>query len=170
MAQTKLQQQIEASAKRIQDEQRRLKQLEKQQAERDRKDRNHRLCKRHGFIESILPDIINLTQEQFEAFVKNHIANKHGIAAIADFTAKNATSNPADTTGQSAQANTTTVDTTAKQSVQDNTPSPTPSTGTKPQTTATPAPNGTGQNNSNQQPKQSTQNTKNPANPQGATA
>ena len=93
MAQTKLQQQIEASAKRIQDEQRRLKQLEKQQAERERKDRNHRLCKRHGFLESILPDTINLTDEQFQAFVKNHIANKHGIAAIADLMAKKATSN-----------------------------------------------------------------------------
>jgi len=94
MAQTKLQQQIEASARKIQEEQKRFKQLEKQQAERDRKDRNHRLCKRHGFIESLLPDIINLTQEQFEAFVKNHIANKHGIAAITDLMAKNATSNP----------------------------------------------------------------------------
>jgi len=69
MAQTKLQQQIEASAKRIQDEQRRFKQLEKQQAERDRKDRNHRLCKRHGFIESLLPDIISLTEEQFQGFI-----------------------------------------------------------------------------------------------------
>jgi len=128
MAQTKLQQQIEASAKRIQDEQRRLKQLEKQQAERDRKDRNHRLCKRHGFIESILPDIINLTEEQFQSFVKNHIANKHGIAAIADLMAKKATSNP------------------------------------------TPAPNGTGQNNGNSKPTNTSQNGANPANKQGATA
>jgi len=132
MAQTKLQQQIEASAKRIQDEQRRLKQLERQQAERDRKDRNHRLCKRHGFIESILPDIINLTEEQFQSFIKNHIANKHGIAAIADFTAKNTNSSPADTTGQSTQPNTTTADTIAKQSAQYNTPSSTQPTGTKP--------------------------------------
>ena len=128
MAQTKLQQQIEASAKRIQDEQRRLKQLEKQQAERDRKDRNHRLCKRHGFIESILPDTINLTDEQFQAFVKNHIANKHGIAAIADLMAKKATSN------------------------------------------TTPAPNGTGQNNGNSKPTNTSQNATNPANKQGATA
>jgi len=197
MAQTKLQQQIEASAKRIQDEQRRLKTLERQQAERDRKDRNHRLCKRHGFIESLLPDIINLTDEQFQSFVKNHIANKHGISAIADFTAKNATSSTAYTTGQSAQSNAATSDTTAKQSAQTDTQSPTSTTdakpqnggtsapndtgqspqskttaptGTKPQSNATPAPNGTGQNNSNQQPKNTTQNTTNPANKQGETA
>ena len=81
---TKLQLQIEASEKKIQEEQRRLKQLERQQKERDRKDRNHRLCKRHGYLESILPDTINLTEEQFQTFVKNHIANKHGIAAIAN--------------------------------------------------------------------------------------
>jgi len=155
MAQTKLQQQIEASAKRIQDEQRRLKQLEKQQAERDRKDRNHRLCKRHGFIESLLPDIINLTEEQFQEFVKNNIANKHGIAAIADLMAKNATSTPADTT---------------KQSSQTNTPSPTAPTGTKPPSNPTPAPNGTGQNHGNQQPSNTSQNNGKSANQQTATA
>ena len=155
MAQTKLQQQIEASAKRIQDEQKRFKQLEKQQAERDRKDRNHRLCKRHGFIESLLPDIINLTEEQFQEFVKNHITNKHGIAAIADYTAKKATSTPADTT---------------KQSSQTNTPSPTAPTGTKPPSNPTPAPNGTGQNHGNQQAKNTSQNAANPANTQGVTA
>ncbi|MCL2200223.1 MAG: DUF3847 domain-containing protein, partial [Defluviitaleaceae bacterium] len=88
--QTKLQLQIEASAKRIQEEQRRLKQLEKQQAERDRKDRNHRLCKRHGFLESILPDTISLTDEQFQEFVKRHIANNHGLKAIASYMAANA--------------------------------------------------------------------------------
>jgi len=83
---TKLQLQIEASAKKIQEELRRLKQLEKQQAERDRKARNHRLCKRHGFIEKMLPDIIDLTDEQYESFVNNHIANRHGIAALAKLT------------------------------------------------------------------------------------
>ena len=81
---TKLQLQIEASEKKIQEELRRLKQLGRQQKEQDRKDRNHRLCKRHGFLESILPVIINLTEEQFQTFVKNHIANKHGIAAISN--------------------------------------------------------------------------------------
>jgi len=83
---TKLQLQIEASEKKIKAEQNHLKQLERKQTEKDRKDRNHRLCKRHGFIESILPDTINLTDEQFQTFVKQHIANKHGIAAIASIT------------------------------------------------------------------------------------
>jgi hypothetical protein len=100
---TKLQMQIEASEKKIQEEQRRLKQLERKQTERDRKDRNHRLCKRHGYLESILPDTINLTEEQFQTFVKNHIANKHGIAVIANLvgkTAESTTTTPTDTKTQ----------------------------------------------------------------------
>jgi len=46
---TKLQLQIEASERKIQEEKKHLKLLERRQTERDRKDRNHRLCKRHGY-------------------------------------------------------------------------------------------------------------------------
>ena len=141
MAQTKLQQQIEAAAKRIQDEQKRLKQLQNQQAEKDRKARNHRLCKRHGFIESILPDTINLTDEQFETFVKQHIANKHGMAALANLT------------GQEVQTNADTAP-----------------ADTKPQNGGAPAPSVTRQNNGNHAPKHTAQNNGKPANPQAATA
>jgi len=80
---SKLELQIESAQKKIQDEQRRLKQLQNKQAESDRKARNHRLCKRHGFLEGILPDTISLTDEQFEMFVKQHIGNSHGINALA---------------------------------------------------------------------------------------
>jgi hypothetical protein len=83
---TKLQIQIEASEKKIQEERNRLKSLERKQTERDRKDRNHRLCKRHGYLESILPCTVNLTDEQFQDFVKQHIANRHGIASLAKLT------------------------------------------------------------------------------------
>jgi len=83
---TNLQIQIEASEKKIQEEKKRLKLLERKQTERSRKDRNHRLCKRHGYMESILPVTIKLTDEQFQDFVKQHIANKHGIAALATLT------------------------------------------------------------------------------------
>ena len=109
---TKLELQIEQAAKRIQEEQKRLKLLQNQQKEQDRKARNHRLCKRHGFLESILPDIITLTDEQFEKFVKQHIANRHGIAALATLTGQTAQSNtttstaaPTDTTSQNGSGN-----------------------------------------------------------------
>jgi len=137
---TKLQLQIEASEKKIQEEQRRLKLLEKKQTERDRKDRNHRLCKRHGYLESILPDTINLTDEQFQDFVKQHIANKHGIAALATFTRQ-----------------TPDVISAAMETA-------------KPKKSGEPAPTVAGQDNDNQQQKNTTQNAVNPVNTQVATA
>lgn len=58
------------------------KTLLQQYREQERKDRTKRLCKRAGFLESILPDTIKLSDERYEAFVKNHIANRFGIAAL----------------------------------------------------------------------------------------
>ena len=46
------------------------KQLIQKQKEADRKARTKRLCSRMGHIESVLPDTINLTEEQFKAFIK----------------------------------------------------------------------------------------------------
>ena len=137
---TRLQLQIEASEKKIQEEQRRLKLLEKQQTERDRKDRNHRLCRRHGFLESILPDTINLTDEQFQGFVKQHIASKHGIAALATLT------------GQTSEAIAATMES------------------TKPKKSGEPAPTVAGQDNDSRQQKNTTQNAASPVNTQVATA
>jgi len=92
MARKNLNEQIELAQQRIQDEQKRLKKLQAQQSEKDRKARNHRLCKRHGLIESLLPDTITLTDEQFEQFVKQHIANQHGRRALANLVAQGAES------------------------------------------------------------------------------
>ena len=84
--QTRLQRQIEASMKKIQQEQNRLKELEKEQVKRNDKARTNRLCKRHGLLESFLPVTIDFTDEQYERFVRQHIANKHGIAVLANIT------------------------------------------------------------------------------------
>jgi hypothetical protein len=45
------------------------KQLLKEQAEADRKARTNRLCKRAGYIESVLADTIHLTDKRFNEFV-----------------------------------------------------------------------------------------------------
>jgi len=74
---SRLELQIEAAFEKIKNEQKRLKELQNAQSEKERKARNHRLCKRHGYLESVLPDTINLTDEQFQKFVKQHICNKH---------------------------------------------------------------------------------------------
>ncbi|MCL2456657.1 MAG: DUF3847 domain-containing protein [Defluviitaleaceae bacterium] len=87
---SKLEMQIETALKRIENEQKRLKLLQNAQSEKERKERNHRLCKRHGFLESILPETISLTDEQFQAFVKQHIANQYGKRVLANFAVQNA--------------------------------------------------------------------------------
>ena len=88
MSKSKLELQIEAAQKKIQDEQKRLKQLQNQQSEMERKARTHRMCKRHGYQESVLPELADLTDEQFEMFVKQHIANQHGRRALANIMAQ----------------------------------------------------------------------------------
>lgn len=46
------------------------KRLLQQQKEQERKDRTKRLCKRMGLFESLLPDTIPLTDEQFKSFLE----------------------------------------------------------------------------------------------------
>ncbi len=49
------------------------KQLLQQYKEQERKERTHRLCKRGGLLESIMPDTVTLTDEQFRTFLeKDH--------------------------------------------------------------------------------------------------
>ena len=85
------QERIEALQHEIQQKQNQEKQLRQRFREEQRKARNHRLCKRHGLFEKVLPETIDLTDEQFEKFVKQHIANEHGRRMLATLTAKYST-------------------------------------------------------------------------------
>ena len=60
------------------------KQLLNEQKENTNKKRTHRLCKRGGFVEKLLPDLIILTEEQFETFVKRTTANDFGRKILAE--------------------------------------------------------------------------------------
>ena len=62
----------------------RIKKLMQEQKAEERKARNHRFCKRGGFMEKLLPDLALLTDEQFETFFKNTTANNYGRKALAD--------------------------------------------------------------------------------------
>ena len=78
-----LEQQIEsAQEKKLQNENR-LKQLIQKQNEQNRKERNHRLCKRMGMLEEMLPETITLTDEQFQQFLKRTTANDFGRGELA---------------------------------------------------------------------------------------
>ncbi|MCL2168947.1 MAG: DUF3847 domain-containing protein [Defluviitaleaceae bacterium] len=52
------------------------------------KARNHRLCKRHSLLESLLPDTINLTDEQYKAFLDKAVVNDYGRRVLAGIVAK----------------------------------------------------------------------------------
>jgi hypothetical protein len=47
----------------------RLKELLQKQKVQERKERTHRLCERGGYLESILPESVLLTAEQFKTFL-----------------------------------------------------------------------------------------------------
>jgi hypothetical protein len=52
----------------------------------DRKTRDHRVCQRGGYIESVLPEVIPFTFEQFKAFINKTLATefaKRELAKIA---------------------------------------------------------------------------------------
>ena len=88
----------------LQNEEKRL--LQKQKAE-ERTARTKRLCSRHGLLEKYLPDLITITDEQFEMFVKRDIATNYGRDALAKITTQGGEKTAPQTTQTSAQGNTT---------------------------------------------------------------
>jgi hypothetical protein len=64
------------------------KRLLQQQKEQDRKDRTRRLCTRAGLLESLLPDTITLTDEQFRLFLDKAVANEYGRNTLARIAAQ----------------------------------------------------------------------------------
>ena len=44
----------------------------------ERKARTKRLCQRHGLLESLMPELIDITDEQFKAFIEKAACNTYG--------------------------------------------------------------------------------------------
>ena len=61
---------IEAAKIEKQQAEARIKKLLQEQKTQERKERNHRLCKRGGQVEKLLPDLARLTDKQFDTFVQ----------------------------------------------------------------------------------------------------
>lgn len=66
------------------------KQLQQQQKEQERKDRTKRLCRRMGLLESLLPDTIPLTDEQFQTLLDKTILTEQSRRILDGLTAQNA--------------------------------------------------------------------------------
>ncbi|MDL2232394.1 DUF3847 domain-containing protein [Ruminococcaceae bacterium OttesenSCG-928-L11] len=87
MAKTKLEKiaNIDLQMKQLENQK---KQLLQQHKEQERKDRTKRLCQRMGLLESMLPDTIALTDEQFSAFLEKTVASENGRLVLDGLTAQ----------------------------------------------------------------------------------
>ena len=89
MAKTKIEK-IATIEEEIRQLKERQKQLQQQHNAQERKDRTRRLCKRAGLLESLLPDTIPLTGEQFKTFLEKTITTEHSRRILDGLTAQNA--------------------------------------------------------------------------------
>lgn len=78
----------------IEEEIRQLKErqrlLQQQHNAQERKDRTKRLCRRMGLFESLLPDTIPLTDEQFKTFLAKTVNTEQSRRILDELTAQNA--------------------------------------------------------------------------------
>jgi len=79
-----LDEKIAAAQKEAEQKQNRLKQLLQEQKAEERKARNHRLCKRGGQVESLLPGLAKLDDEQFQLFVEMCLLTNHTRGVLAE--------------------------------------------------------------------------------------
>ena len=78
---------IKTEIAQLENQRKRLLQAEKEQ---ERKDRTRRLCSRHGLLEKMLPEIITITDEQFQAFLEKVVTNNYGRDILNKIIAQNA--------------------------------------------------------------------------------
>ena len=86
-----LEQRIAAAKTKMEQSENALNLLLQEQKEKDQAARTHRLCKRMGLLESMLPDTITLTDELFEQFLKRTTANDFGRGELAKIIQKSVT-------------------------------------------------------------------------------
>ncbi|WP_313527634.1 DUF3847 domain-containing protein [Anaerotignum sp.] len=89
------------------------KQLMQAQKQQERKDRTKRLCRRAGLLESLLPDTIPLTEEQFKIFLEKTMLTDQSRRLLDEMTAQNAATAAPQTAKTAVQANTSPVAKTA---------------------------------------------------------
>jgi len=85
-----LDERIESAREEIKQKENRLKELLQRQKAKERTDRNHRLCQRGAHLESILPDTIPLTFEQFKAYLNKTLLTEYANRILRELSAENA--------------------------------------------------------------------------------
>ena len=94
MAKTKAEKIADIELQLVQLENQRKKLVQEQKAQ-ERKDRTKRLCKRMGLFESMLPDTIPLTDEQFQIFLEKTVTTEYGRRILDGLTAQQGAQPPA---------------------------------------------------------------------------
>lgn len=89
MAKTKIEK-IASIEEEIQQLKERQRLLQQQHNTQERKDRTKRLCRRMGLFESMLPDTIPLTDEQFKLFLEKSVTTEPSRRLLDSLTAQNA--------------------------------------------------------------------------------
>jgi len=122
MARTKLEraEELEAKIRKMENERKELLQKHK---EDERKSRTHRLCKRGGLLESIFPDTLNLTDDQFKNFLEMTMLTEYTRLRYND-ARSGKLSHHSSTQAKSAKYN----DTAAKEKINNNTAAGVPKT------------------------------------------
>ena len=82
--------QIAAAKEDIKQHENKLKLLNQRQNEQERKARNHRLCKWGGYLESKLPKVITLTDEQYYLFLEKTLFTENAKRILNGLTERNA--------------------------------------------------------------------------------
>jgi len=86
-----------------------IKNLQKQERQKHNKEeraaRTRRLCSRHGLLEKMLPEIITVTDEQYQAFLEKAVTNNYGRDILNKIIAQTAATAPPTTAGSAAQGN-----------------------------------------------------------------
>lgn len=73
---------IEDGKKKIRQFENREKMLRQKLSVEERKARNHRLCKRGGFMESLLPELIAMPDEEAAAFLRLALTSEEARAYL----------------------------------------------------------------------------------------
>ena len=96
---------IESINQEIEQLKNRAKLLNQQHKAAERKARTRRLCARHGLLESMLPETITLTEEQFKTFIEKAVANDYGRRILTSITAKGSGATATPKPAEAAQSN-----------------------------------------------------------------
>ena len=80
-----LEEQIEQAQKEQAQKEARVKELLSRKRTQDDKARTHRLCRRGGYLESNLPELITITDDQFHIFVEKALLSEFARKILKGF-------------------------------------------------------------------------------------